>query len=365
MEVAGTHPNVPLRDEAQIRFHPFFLRSPEDAEGAWRVGVEQSALAIELPIEGVMAMQTLQAGKSLAETTTILLSEYGEAIDPGDLVQELAELGMVERIDDVQFAPPSRVGQRWLERISPGAVGWLSSRVTLTIFAVLILAGPLLLVFEPALRPRTQDLLWASCYTLDLLMLLVLGPLLLLKHELGHLLTARAKGLPAELTFGHRLFYLVAVSRIGEIWFIMLSEYVGIAWQFQIFLKTDIYHLLTELTRRHDLLEQASVCFRSWWHAAFPGLLRQPEPQDHVVLADPLMLGYTAFSAVGIGASCIWLTIYALPALFIALHGELTLLLTSIPTHHLLALLDSLVSLGLQMLWGFLLCWSMVRTWNK
>jgi hypothetical protein len=370
-------------------------------------------LAVELPIEGVKALQTLQQGASLAATAELLQQEYGEAIDLVDLVQELATLGMVACIDHVQITGLEQIGQQWLERIPPSAVSWLYSRVTLSILAVLMVTGPLLLVLVPALRPRAQDLLWSPSYALDLLLLLILGPFLLFKHELGHLLAARANGLPAELTFGHRLFYLVAVSRIGEIWkcsrarrlliysagmindsttaslcllllfaasqhalilsppleaflrLIVLSEYLGIAWQFQIFLKTDVYHLLTELTERHDLPERAALFLRSWWHALFPSLFPRSRRQDHGVLSDPLLIGYTALSVVGIGASCIWFIMYMLPAMFIALRGEMMLLLISIPAHNVLGVLDSLVSFGLQLLCAFLLCWSMVRRQNR
>jgi len=413
MEVTRADPAELLHSEAQVRFHPFYLRSPRQREGEWRVGLEKTTLAIELPVEGVKAMQALQSGQTLAETAELLLQEYGEAIDLADLVQTLAELGMVARIDTIQFALPERVGQRWLERISPDLVGWIYSRVSLVIFMALLITGPLLLVLVPALRPRAQDLLWASSYTLDLLMLLILGPLLLLKHELGHLLAARAKGLPAELTFGHRLFYLVSVSRIGEIWkcsrrervliycagmlndgvtasccllllfaasihilllsssllsllrFIVLSEYLGIAWQFQVFMKTDVYHLLADLTGRHDLPEQAATFLRSWWRAVWPIRLRRVSGQDIASPVDPLLPGYTALSIIGISASCIWLFFYALPAMLIAWQGEIMLLWRSIPARNLLALCDGAVALCLQLLWLFLLCWSIIRKWRR
>lgn len=394
--------------DSLVRFYSFFLRPPEHEQEEWRVGLEKSNIAIELPIEGTRAIQELQAGKSLGETDSLLSQEYGETIDLVDLVQGLAKLGMVERIDAYRFPPPERIGQTWLQRISPAAVAWLYSRATLTIFAAIILAGPLLLIFQPALRPRAQDLLWSPSYTLDLFVFLVLGPLLIFKHELGHLLAARAKDLPAELTFGHRLFYLVAVSRIGDIWkrsrfdrlviysagmasdcisaslcifilfatshgvlflspslaallrLLVISEYLGVAWEFQIFLKTDVYHIFTEITRRHDLPEQASALCKSWWHHAFPYVGRSRR-EDFFVSYDKLTVGYTLLSLIGIGVSCAWLVVYIIPATFIALHGEITLLATGMATKDVLALLDGVAALFMQSICFLLLGWSLMR----
>lgn len=392
--------------ESQIRFHPLFFRLSEDEQDVWHVGVEKSALALELPVEGVKAIQALQAGRSLAETATLLQQEYGEAIDLVDLVQELTAVGLVERIDTALFAPPERIGQKWLERIAPATVNWLYARPALVIWTVLILLGPLLLIFQPAVRPRAQDLLWSPSYTLDLVVLLVLSPFMLLKHEAGHLLAARGQGLPAELTLSNRLFYLVAVSRIGETWnirrferlviycagmindaalaslcllllgaasygifylpselsallrLIALTAYLGISWQLQIFLRTDLYHVFTELTRRHDLPAQTSALLASWGRVIF-----QRAPRHHARLAsyDPITLGYAIVSVVGVSIACLWFLWYGLPATVIAFRREIGLIVASIPTKNMPALLDGLAALGMQGAWFLLLGWSIAR----
>ena len=401
-------PSYDIREESQVHFYALFLRAPESEQHEWRVGVEGSAIALELPAEGARAIQILQMGKSIAETTALIQQEFDEDVDLVEFIKGLAELGLVSLIDDHQFNSPKRIGQKWLQRIPPKAVGWLYSQPALIVYATLLLVGPLLLLFQPALRPHAQDLLWSPSYSLDLLLLLVLGPLLLLKHEFGHLLAARAKGLPAELTFGHRLFYLVAVSRIGEIWkrsrferlliysagmlndgmtaslcllllfvgshgtlplppslvallrFIALSQYLGIVWQFQIFFKTDVYYIFTEHVNRHDVPEQASAFLRALGHTLFAhshpgGQQKQP------VSADKLTLGYIALSMIGIGASYVWFVFYSIPATLLALHGEIGLLITSIHAKNGLGILDALAALSVQLVCFSLLGWSIVR----
>ncbi len=410
MEQTISQPAETIGAEARVAFYPLFFVPPARPQEEWRVGLERGALAIALPEEGVRGIQHLLAGKSIAEAAAALQQEYGEAVDLSDLVQELAALGLVERVGTQTFGPPEIIGQRWLQAIPPAWVAWLYSRPALLIAGAMILLGPLLMLLDPSTRPQARDLLWSSSYTLDLVVLLVLGPLLILKHELGHLLAARAKGVSGELTFGHRLFYLVAVSRIGGIWklrrfdrlviycagmatdgitaslclllivvtrwaglplpgsleallrFLALSEYLGIAWEFQIFLKTDVYHIFADLTNRHDLPQQASALLRSVWQRLFRS--RRPRQEPEAQRYDLLTLGYTALSVIGVGGSLLWFAWYLAPATLIAYSNEIALLGAGIHAMNLLAQLDSLAALVLQSLSFVLLGWSIARTYR-
>jgi putative peptide zinc metalloprotease protein len=408
MEQASLQTPHSIYEASRVSFYPLFLVPPVAPQEEWRVGLEGSSLAIELPEEGVRGIQHLQAGKSVAETAAALWQEFGEAVDTIDLVQGLADLGFVARVDAHVFPSPEIVGQRWLQAIPSAAVAWLYSWPALLIAGVVILVGPILLLADPAVRPRSQDLLWSSSYSLDIIVLVVISPILILKHELGHLLAARAKGLSGELTFGHRLFYLVAVSHIGGIWkfprldrmiiycagmasdcvtasicllvifisrqlglflpgslesllrLLALSEYLALVWEFQIFLKTDVYHIVSDLTNRHDLPSQAAAVFHSGWRRLFRrrGQCRESAEQHF----DLLTVSYAALSLIGIGGSILWGTFYLIPATFTAIHNEIAQLGTGMRTMNLLAALDSVVGLALEGLYLFLLGWSIIRT---
>jgi putative peptide zinc metalloprotease protein len=407
MEQVLTQSAETIGADAHVAFYPLFFVPPLRKQEEWRVGLERGALAIELPEEGVRGIQHLLAGKSIGEAAAALRQEYDEAVDIADLVQELAQLGFIERIGTQTFGPPEIVGQRWLQSIPPASIAWLYCRPALLIAGAIILLGPVLLLLDPTVRPQAHDLLWSSSYTLDLVMLLVLGPLLILKHELGHLFAARAKGVSGELTFGHRLFYLVAVSRLGGIWklrrfdrlviycagmmndciiaslcllllftaqyahlplphsleallrFLALSEYLGVAWEFQIFLKTDVYHIVADLTNRHDLPDQASALLRLGWQYLFR---QRPPPQEQREQRhDILTLGYAALSIIGIGGSFLWLVFYLVPAMYLAVLNEIGALATGFRAMNVLAQLDSMAALLLQLLCFFLLGWFIAR----
>jgi hypothetical protein len=278
------------------------------------------------------------------------------------------------------------------------------------------MAGPLLLVWDAAIRPQARDVLWHASYTVDMLTLWLLSMLLLFKHELAHLLAARARGLAAELTFGHRLFYLVTVSRVAGIWklprrerlliysagigsdclvagastlvlfaasvhllvlspslkalldLVILSEYLSVIWECQVFLKTDVYHIMADLTGQHDLPEQARTILLKVWHGVI-GILRasdEARASGSTVSAPTgtssrLALAYTALVVLGITGSCIWLVWYLLPAAGLAITQESRLLLESAHTGNLPSLLDGALALVSQCLGCLLLIWSWLK----
>jgi hypothetical protein len=399
-----------------IQFRPLFFRASATPADEWIVGHEPSDTAIGLPESGVIAIQHLQTGSSVAQAGEAVRLHCGEAIDVVDLIEGLAELGLVEAIDGQRCVEPETIGQRWLGRIPPGAVAWLYCRPALVFFGLISLAGPLTLIWDAAVRPQVGDVFWHASYTVDTLTLWLLSMLLLFKHELAHLLAARSRGLAAELTIGHRLFYLVAVSRVAGIWklprrdrlliysagmgsdcvvagasalvllaanvgllvispaltaildLVIISEYLGIAWECQVFLKTDVYQIMADLTDQHDLPEQARRLLLSVWQRMTSIIHASGEARasGYVAGATPgsiswLVLAYTAIAVLGIAGSCIWLVCYLLPAFGLAIAQESRLLLGGLHAGNLASLLDGGIALILQSI----SCLLLVRSWLK
>ncbi|MGH2516903.1 MAG: hypothetical protein ACRDHP_14720, partial [Ktedonobacterales bacterium] len=296
-----------------MRFRPLYFRGPDQASEDWIVGHEPSDTAVALPHPGIVAIQSLQTGATITQAHQTVFQRCGDDIDVADLVVSLTELGLVEALGEQHMPAVEAIGQRWLARISPASVAWLYSAPLLLLYAGIVIAGPVLLLLNAAIRPQAHDLFWSASYAVDTLTLVLLTPAIILKHELGHLLAGRGKGLSGELTFGYRLIYVVAVSRIAGVWklrrrdrlliygagmlndlvfagagvivlfaaqtglimlstplkgliaLLVLSEYLGVAWEFQVFLKTDVYHILADLTGRHDLPEQARALLTAYY----------------------------------------------------------------------------------------------------
>jgi hypothetical protein len=223
--------------------------------------------------------------------------------------------------------------------------------------------------------------------------------------------------LAAELTVGHRLFYLVAVSRVAGIWklprrerlliysagigsdclvagastlvlfaasvhllvlspsltalleLVIISEYLSVIWECQIFLKTDVYHIMADLTGQHDLPEQArrlllkagqrlTAILRASDEARASGSTVSTSTETSSRLA----LAYTALVVLGITGSCIWLVCYLLPAAGLAITQESRLFLESLHTGNLPSLLDGALALASQCIVCLLLTWSWLKS---
>jgi putative peptide zinc metalloprotease protein len=404
---------LPVHDDSVVQFQPLTFLPPEDDDGEWIVGHEASDTAITLPAPGVVVIQQLQTGATVAQARSMAIDRYHEDIDVADLVKSLTDLGFVAAVDTWRISELAPIGQRWLRFIPPKAVTWLYSPPLLLLYLALALIGPVLLLADAGIRPQAHDLLWSSSYAVDMVTLLLLTPALLLKHELGHLLAGRGKGLSAELTFGHRFIYLVVVSRVAAVWklrrrdrlviysagmlndlvfagigslvlvaaqrrllplspaisgliaLLVISEYVGVAWEFQIFLKTDVYHIMADLTGRHDLPEQARALLTRFLHR-FLTLLHlrsdfRSDGEDVHERADWLTVSYTLLAVIGIGGTLIWFIIYLIPATILAITGETAQLVAGLRAGYLLAALDGAVAILSQMIFVALLLWSWAR----
>lgn len=395
------HPHVGARSVVALR--PLFFRAPAHSGEDWVIGHEASDTCIALPEAAILAIRELQRGLSVADTHVAVVQQCGEDLDIADFVTQLWQLGLVSAIDGQSTTEVKAIGQRWLERIHPEWVSWLCARPTLLLLGLLILAGPLVLLFDAGVRPRPTDVLWAPSYTVDFWALAIVGWALVLKHELGHLLVARAKGLVGQLTIGRRLFYLVVVSRIPGIWklprrdrlliycagmisdcatagalallvaaadmhllplapllrplfrLLLIGEYIGIAWQLQIFMKTDVYHIVVDLTDLHDLPERG----HAWLMALIRRLISRPRRRQGQnftggsslfprTATERVIGAFSLVQVFGITCSYSYLVLYLGPAYIAAIRGELSMLTQSLPHGDMLASLDAVVALALQ-----------------
>ncbi|MFJ5087457.1 hypothetical protein [Streptomyces sp. NPDC088674] len=210
-----------LRDEVpvpppgtRVRLRDLALR--EDREGEWIVGRMATRTFVAMPGEGVRALALLRAGTPVDEAARILREETGEDFDVADFVTDLAALGFVARVGERELpdAGAPRASLPWLR---PAHVRLALHPALPVLVGVLLAAALVVLVRRPELLPGYRDLLWSPHGSVVLLTGAAAGWALLFAHELAHLVTARAAGVPGHVRLGTRLQFLVMQTDISGI----------------------------------------------------------------------------------------------------------------------------------------------------
>ncbi|MFG2318085.1 hypothetical protein [Streptomyces tendae] len=203
----------PIAPTTRVLLHDLAVRRDRDE---WIVGRMTTRTFVALPAAGARAVELLGAGLSVRRTEESLRAETGEEFDIADFVGDLAALGFVARIGDhpVPDAEPPRASLPWLR---PRHVRLALHPVLPLLVGALLVAAVVVLVRRPDLLPGYRDLLWSRHGSVVLLSGAAAGWTLLLAHELAHLVTARAAGVPGKMRLGTRLQFLVMQTDISGI----------------------------------------------------------------------------------------------------------------------------------------------------
>jgi hypothetical protein len=284
-----------LLSDTRLTLHPLLMH--EEGNG-WIVGRQETGQFVEVPAAAVTLLRALEQGESVANAESQVLAVHACQVDGRAFVRELVSLGFVSSVDGEPcgdtVAPPSL---RWLRR---GHVRWLFTwPAYLVIFAFIIwnilsasLAGNLVPGYHAYFVTRWQgfNVAWATA-----LVVTTIGI-----HELAHLAAARSEDVHAKIGLGTRLAFLCAQTTVSGLWGVsrkvrlrvylagsvadlfiisccllalraghldgfaerslqalMLSLWLGIAEQLEVYMRTDGYFLLQELLRCKNLYHDA------------------------------------------------------------------------------------------------------------
>ncbi|MFF2076797.1 hypothetical protein ACFVXG_18800 [Kitasatospora sp. NPDC058162] len=280
-----------------VDFHPLGMR--EDA-GEWVVGRADTGDFVALPPSGVQAIRLLQSGLTVDETAARIHRDSGRRIAVAPFVESLTRLGFVRSVDGrpVDSAPPVRPSLPW---IRAEHVRWLLSPFLPAVLLAVAAAAAVLLAARPELRPGWHDLVWSDRGTFVLAGQAALTWALLYVHELSHLLTARAAGVPGRIRLGTRLQFLVMQTDVSGIWqcprkvrctvylsgmvldlgiaggcvlietgtgpnrllsLLAFSKLLAVAVELMVFMRTDVYFLLQDLLSCRNLYRDAAAYCR-------------------------------------------------------------------------------------------------------
>jgi hypothetical protein len=229
----------------------------------------------------------------------------------------------------------------------------------------------------------------------------VIGWTLILVHEAAHLITARAAGVPGHVGFGTRLQFLVAQTNVTGIWaaprrhriavytagmradlaigalallastrlapggvphrlalVVAVLAATGLAVQLLIFMRTDVYFIVQDLTRSRNLYGDSAAYTRYLGRRLVPRgrAALETSPLDGLEARERRVVkGYTTLLVTGTGVCLGYAAIVLVPFGIGLLHGAVVAVASARPE----AVLDGLVVLTVQ--GALLTIWS--RAW--
>jgi putative peptide zinc metalloprotease protein len=341
----------------------------------------------------------LDEGCAIDDVAARLRSETGTSFAVAEFVTALDRFGFVAAVDDRARADDARVRPS-LPWLRPGYVRWLLHPLVPILVACFAVAAVVMLVLHPDLLPSYRALVWGDRAGLVLAVNAAIAWTLILIHELAHLATARAAGVPARITLSTRLQFLAAQTDVSGVWaaprrtrmtaylagmgvdicgtgicllVLGLAEphglvrnllavavtdtVIGLSGQFMVFMRTDIYFALQDLTKCANLYADGCAYLR-YLGARVTRRSRHPDPsRDYPV---PQRRAVRLYSVVLLAGTAICLGIefgVTLPALIALLACAV-----SETGRSLAGTVDGAVALAI--LLGFQILW-MSRWWHR
>jgi putative peptide zinc metalloprotease protein len=286
-------------DRIAIRSRYAELSVVRDGDG-YVLGSPYSDNFVAVPDLGGRVVQWLQAGHDPAKCAELAARYAGEPVDVEGFLAGLVSARMLPAEvgsdvgSDVAVAEPragaaARIRGPRMGRIVFGRTG-LATQCVLSVAAVVVV------VTTPYTRPTYSDAILTGVPLLSLIAVAVLGTASALVHECAHVLAAAAAGVPGSVSISRRLFTIVWQTDLTRLWsvprrtrvvpllagilsdgatigLLLLAEVAldppspalhllrtivflkvaGIAFQLEVFMRTDVYALFAVATGCRNL----------------------------------------------------------------------------------------------------------------
>jgi hypothetical protein len=318
----------------------------EDAD-QFIVGRPATGSYLALSAGALAATELLSDGRTIAETKAALAREdAGREVRLRPLLETLLAAGMVRAVDGAplpEALPPRRYHLTFLRRRH---VAWAFSRPAAAVYLTLVGLGVGIVLTDPGYFPRAAHALVASDPVLNLTLLWGVSLVAMAMHELAHLMAAAFLGVQASFALSHRLFFAVAQTDLTDLWLVarrkrylayaagMVNDLVmacaavsalwlhdqqllplpdlaysmlrlavlvlllGVVWQFNFYLRTDVYYLVANFTGCRNLSEDAKAYLKSLLPRLFTGA--QPKPLAALPARERrIVRGFAALMVIG------------------------------------------------------------------
>jgi len=314
----------------------------------------------EMPKVCVDAINLINQGEQIGEIERTLKNNYPtEKIDLLDFAEQLLELELVDEIDGVKLEKKQPLkegsGVLWI----PPKFGQLFfNKFTYTVYVCLFVFNLVLFINHPSLFPHHKDIFVFDIMVLNVILWMTFTFILVLIHELGHVLAMRAHNLPTKVEVSHRLFFVVLETDMSSVWklapkdrnilflsglcfdtvllFIalisqlMFPNITGITdglmnlaifdivmriiFQFCFYMKTDLYYVFENLSGCYNLMENAQQKIRNQF-----SFLKSKKGEEIVFLDEKkIVFLYSIFYFLGVAITIFLFFKYYIPEIIFA-----------------------------------------------
>ena len=203
--------------QSQLTLYPLTIRKDKR-----HYIVEQTTSGdyFEMPEICIEAIHRINKGDTLGEIEVVLKKNFpNEKVDMIDFAEQLIELELVQEVDgeSIQISEVDSPSNGF-ETIPVRVGRFFFNSITNKISVSLIILNIFYFIFNPKLLPQYEDVFLFDSMTFNILLFMGASLILILIHELGHILAIRSHGLPTKVNIGHRLFLVVFETDLTPAW---------------------------------------------------------------------------------------------------------------------------------------------------
>jgi putative peptide zinc metalloprotease protein len=329
-------------------------------DGRWIIGNTGTEIYVSIPQQGYEILRLFESGRTVSEIRKISKDHFGN-VNIDAFIRNLIKHDFVIAIDGIPLRQSFRRIKPMFSWIKPKNISFFFSEAAYAGYAVILFSALSILLFFPGYFPRQSDYFFIGQISLVTIISFVTGWLLVFLHELAHHIACRSLGVPATFGITNRLYYVVAVTDVTNIYskdrkeryrvylsgiiadaliislcvialflsdmhafsmphliysflkFIALIEFFGISWQFYFFLRTDIYYVIENIFRINNLHKKTQLFLRAALRHFQRKTLNNFRPVHSSRLERNVVVAYSVFFVLGIAASIAVLLFYGIP----------------------------------------------------
>jgi len=291
----------------KTRVELFPLHVKQDAN-QFIVGRPATGSYVALSDGALAATELLSGGRTVQDTKAALArGRPVPALRLRPLIETLLATGLVKSVDGVPLPEPLPPRRYHLSVLKQRHVAWLFSRFAAVGYAVLVSLAIGIVLGEPGYLPRAADARVVPGPIMNLAIVWAVSTMAMVAHELAHLIAATYLGVRASFGLSNRLFFAVAQTDLTDLWLVdrrrryiayaagmandillasaavvalwlhdqgllplpyplygtlrlaVLVLLLGVLWQFNFYLRTDVYYLIANFTGCRNLSQDAAA----------------------------------------------------------------------------------------------------------